>query len=368
MSYELHRRDFGRILLLIAGCHFDPTVYAVIEGRKNGRIFTNSPDNPTAAFIWNNTEWAYLVGDVDNHFYEWLFQRIRIDFLPRLTDIGYLSIFTYSPSGRSRLLEICREQHPHSPAVNTFTFDAARFAQLQTRREPLPNAYEAALITPDILSLEENQHLQDDLAFYWDSINAFRQWGLGTCILHQGRIVSCCNSDAFGRDGHRINIWTARDHRRRGLAQHAGAAFVSHCLRQQQTPVYLCDEGNVASHRLAESLGFVYTGDLYTVDVPVRPFAFYKMLGSHFRDTLKQYNRAAHYFETALQIRSGDAALYYETAVSYALAQDEAKAYHYLHTAVIHGWHDWTAFEQEAAFRPYLHQPHWPALKQVSGR
>ncbi|KAA3657065.1 MAG: GNAT family N-acetyltransferase [Chloroflexi bacterium] len=59
-------------------------------------------------------------------------------------------------------------------------------------------------ITPAILSHPKNQHLQDDFAFYWDNINAFWQWGLGTCVLHDDAMVSCFSSDAFGIGWQRV--------------------------------------------------------------------------------------------------------------------------------------------------------------------
>jgi RimJ/RimL family protein N-acetyltransferase len=55
------------------------------------------------------------------------------------------------------------------------------------------------------------------------------------------------------------------EHRRKGFATIACAAFIKHHLRQGLLPMWQCDFDNFASQSLAEKLGFHYLGNVYFV-------------------------------------------------------------------------------------------------------
>jgi RimJ/RimL family protein N-acetyltransferase len=365
MCYELEKTAFHKARPIVASCHLDPTIYAVIEGVKDGRIFADHPDNPQCVYIWTNTEWAYLVGEARSEaFYQSLHTLIIEELFPALDRDGrdFISNITYSSANRERLLILFARQRPLSPGVNIFTFNKTRFEAEKPGQAPLPVGFSLRQADRALMESLADQHMVEDFAFYWDSIEKYWTHGLGYCIMKDGQVVSLCNSDAYGNRAHRINIWTHGDYRGRDLARLVGAAFIKHCLAAGITPVYLCDEANVASRRLAERLGFDYVGNLYPVDVPLRPFPFYLGLGNHFCQTLQQYEQAAEFYETAFTIQEGSKENYYDTAVAYALAGNQEKAFQWLHQAIDLGWDDIEQLQNSEAFTPYKTTKAWQTI------
>lgn len=86
------------------------------------------------------------------------------------------------------------------------------------------------------------------------SVEDFLQRGIGYCILYQGRVVSTVTSTAASTAAIDIDIETAPDFRRRGLATVVGAKVVLYCLENGLEPQWMAE--NRLSEQLARKLGY----------------------------------------------------------------------------------------------------------------
>ena len=60
MLPELDKHQFETVMPIFDRHFPDPMLYAVLEGRRSGRVFANNALRPTHAFVWTESESAYL--------------------------------------------------------------------------------------------------------------------------------------------------------------------------------------------------------------------------------------------------------------------------------------------------------------------
>ena len=89
--------------------------------------------------------------------------------------------------------------------------------------------------------------------------------GFGFCVLHNGIPASWAFSAAVSDDEVDIGVETAPDYRHMGLASIAANQMIRCCFEEHKRPVWSCDEGNSASRKLAEKLGFVLVSEFTTI-------------------------------------------------------------------------------------------------------
>jgi len=96
----------------------------------------------------------------------------------------------------------------------------------------------------------------------WGGPAGFVEHAFGVAVLHGEDLVADCAACAIG--GPRgdadaeVEIATAPDHRRRGLAMAAAVVFFEQCRERDLKPAWTCDSRNEASRLLAKELGFTY--------------------------------------------------------------------------------------------------------------
>jgi hypothetical protein len=147
-------------------------------------------------------------------------------------------------------------------------------------------------------------------------------------------VVSICYTIGYGGGAYQIDIWTHPEHRRKGLARCAAIAFLNESLKRGRTIYWINDVPNVASRRLAESFGYIYTGDLPTVDIPLRPYHFHRNLAQHFANYLGMDREAGELYDLAFSIQAGDSEAYLMAATAWQQAGDSQKAEKYKRLAV----------------------------------
>ncbi len=343
MQYGLTIREFTKIRPLLDKCLPDPMLYTVIEGNQPGRVFVDDREEPGCAYIWPRTEYSYIVGGSSSlDFYQSIHDLIEMEILPVMerNGMGFISIIPFTEAHREIFLELFNDRHPLSLGVNTFSFDEERFQNSHLTDYSLQDSFTLGMVDRGVLDLPVNEHIKEDIRYCWGSIGRFLELGMGTCILEGGKVASCCYALAYGAGSYHVNIWTAREYRRRGFAKIVCAAFIDRCLTEGKALYWLCDRDNLASRCLAESLGYEYQGDLYPVDVPCNPFEFYLGLGEHFLYTLQCYDQASQLYETAFTLGDADKDAFYRAAIALARAGYREKALVRLEEAIKKGWDD----------------------------
>lgn len=99
----------------------------------------------------------------------------------------------------------------------------------------------------------------------FDNMDDFLTNGFGYCIFAEGELVSAATTYGWYSGGYELQIATAPNYRRRGLAAAAGAAFILECLDRGKIPHW--DAANQTSVRLAQRLGFEYGGEYQAIDI-----------------------------------------------------------------------------------------------------
>ena len=269
MLHELEKSEFRRVLPLFQGYLQDPMMHAVIEGRSSGRVFADDTADPGAAFVWTGTECAYVAGGEDNsRFKQALQQLVLAEIIPAAQSGGrdFLSIFSFPESYAAKLENLFSARVPLRTPLSTFSFDEERFyARHREPRERLAGAIRLQRIGAKELSDPQNAYLAGEMAAYWGTIESFLDEGSGYCLLEGDNLVSWCYVQAYGQGTQTLDIWTAPNHRRRGLGTLVGAAVIDSSLAQGYSPFWISDKANVGSRRLAERLGFRYTGDILSL-------------------------------------------------------------------------------------------------------
>ncbi len=101
--------------------------------------------------------------------------------------------------------------------------------------------------------------------FSWDSAKSFLEKGKGYCIVKGNTAAAWAFSAAVSTKEIDIGIETNSEYRRLGLAEIAAKKMIEYCFEQNKRPVWACHQGNEASRKLAEKLGFVQTAECFTV-------------------------------------------------------------------------------------------------------
>jgi RimJ/RimL family protein N-acetyltransferase len=368
MLHELEPSQFALTLPLFDPYLQDPLLHTVLEGRRKGRVFVDDPGNPRTCFVWTNSECAYLLGkEGKERLNSALHQLLVEEIIPATKAAGrdYLSLFPFPNSIAPDLERALRDLLPLQTPVSTYSFNPESFSTRRAKSDALPSGFRLKTIDAEILQDPGNANLAEEIAFYWGSIDDFPQ-GLGHCVLHGDNVVSWCYVQAVGAESQTIDVWTAPEHRRKGLGTAVASAFIARCLSVGHKPFWLNDEANVDSRRLAERLGFEYQGDIRLVDIPFHPFDFYRGLAMHFFLPNQAYHEAAEALERAFTVREGEAEDYYNAAVAWASAGSVDMAWDNLLKAVDHGWQDVESAENEKALAPLRGTDEWKEAMIVS--
>jgi len=305
-------------------------LYSVIEGNQTGRVFVDHAPTPSVAFVWGNMEYAYLVSN-STQIVSGIAEIVDEIILPTLdkNGMGFLTIFPFGVKPTD-VQAWFPQRKPVSFGVNSYEFEPKKFEVLRTQIKPLPPDLELVKLDSRTLAQEVCQGIREDILFCWESLDQFSKLGLGYGMQSQQHgIVCACYAIGYGAKAYHISIWTHPEYRRKGLARQTAIAFLTESLQEGKIIYWINDVPNLASRRLAESLGFVYTGDLATVDIPVRPYQFHLGLAEHFNSYLGLSRQAGELYDMAFSIKAGTPEVYRKAALVWRDAGDFEKEEYY---------------------------------------
>jgi len=128
--------------------------------------------------------------------------------------------------------------------------------------DKLPEGYELKDIDGSIYDMCPSDPVTRDFVSSFESKEKYLDIGRGVVVIKSGRIVAGASSFARYNEGIEIEVDTATEERRKGLATVASAALILRCLEEGLYPSW--DAQNKNSLHLAEKLGYEFDHE-YTV-------------------------------------------------------------------------------------------------------
>ena len=137
--------------------------------------------------------------------------------------------------------------------------------KLQKMVNQLPDGYELRRIDGELYDMCLQDPVTADFVSAFGNEESYLGLGRGMVILKDGKIVSGASSYTRYGEGIEIEVDTAPDERRKGLATIACAALILQCLDEGLYPSW--DAQNLNSVHLAETLGYEFDHEYAAYEV-----------------------------------------------------------------------------------------------------
>jgi len=261
---EAMRSPAAQALFEAAGVDFDrPFWEAAFDGRMPSRLFVDDPDQPRSALLTRTYDF-FLAGDVsvvllqllrdappEAQLCEWFY-----GFVP-LTAAWREAL----PDALPGLVEIERR---------AFRLPVDGFRQARDWNAHVPDGVRIVPLDAE-LARRADDEIPEVIGIIWDGCERFAVSGWGYAALDDaGRLLSAAY--ACGLTGRDVNlgVGTAQPARRRGLGKLVCQACIARAEGDSLTVTWDCDRTNIASGKLAESLGFVEENGFIEFGFPER--------------------------------------------------------------------------------------------------
>ena len=246
MLYEL--TDTSKAAHLFEGWK-ETLIYSCLQ-KVMGKIFVTDLDSPKSAMAFVGC-FAFYAGEPDKE------------------------LVLNKPDGfvimrpQNRAWEACIEEcFPAAKKVTRYAIKKdTRFDQklLKSMVAELPDGYELKEIDERIYDMCAAAPMTRDFVSSFESKEEYLDKGRGMVILKSGRIVAGASSYTRYKEGIEIEVDTAEEERRKGLATVACAALILRCLEEGLYPSW--DAQNRISVHLAEKLGYEFDHEYTAYEV-----------------------------------------------------------------------------------------------------
>lgn len=244
MLYKLNSQQYSN-LFDYAKKHDCGSVYplSVAEGIQEGDIFINSVQDYEKVLFWTHSGFAYLSGNIDEHFlediYEFMLDRTK-------TNTKRFLLMT-----RNKYIQDYFEQKDEVIAERRYLFEYS--ADKNFTESPLPAGYELKEIDNQLLMKISGKIVP---TLFWKDVNDFLEKGKGYCITCENDIASWAFSATVSTKEIDIGIETDAKYKQQGLGIIVAKKMMQYIIEQAKEPVWACHYKNVASKKMAEKLGF----------------------------------------------------------------------------------------------------------------
>ena len=251
MIYEI--TDMKKVEELFAGWE-ETLIYSCLQ-KVMGKIYVTDTEGPVSGMAYVGC-FGFLAGVPDQ------------ELLMGKPD-GF-SILVPQNEDWSAMIEEC---FPGSKRVTRYAikkdtvFDKAYLNSLITgfRNDPEFTAYELKAIDGEIYELCLPDPVTRDFVSSFEDKERYLELGRGIVIMKEGRIVAGASSFTRYKEGIEIEVDTAPEERRKGLATICAAALILKCLEEGLYPSW--DAANLDSIHLSEKLGYVFDHEYAAYEV-----------------------------------------------------------------------------------------------------
>lgn len=252
MIVELDASEFHRVLPLYRStkkCF--PLISAVIQGKQQGQVFADQPENPSSALVVNKFGFICYIGLEQNQ----AFDESLVELLAAGKGLkaNYL-LWYWPPTSWQTYLEQLTSCNVRRRERIRFQFDVERASHLGERPH-YPTEFELRQVDIELLPKAEKFGLALSSRF-WSSATDFIKNGLGVCLLRNNEMISLCYSACVVDNLAEVDIVTDTAFRGQGLGLVVGQQFNRLCRQKGIMPTWDCFEHNIVSVKLAKTLGF----------------------------------------------------------------------------------------------------------------
>ena len=243
--------------------HLSFTIDAVIAGNSPGRIWVDTPDDPSVAFLWDGYHCYYFVGTTNNKKFNTALKKLLFkEIIPKAieNDHEIFKIEYYPNEWELILEEMLREKLPVKNARKFFTLNELMIPKW---KDILPPDFSVQKIGKNLLEsdIKNVQSIIDEINQCWNSVDDFLEKGFGFCSVYtlknrEEEIQGWCTGEYLSEEKCGVGIKTFHGYRKRGFATAMASAFVEHCLLVNIQPYWDAATNNGASIRVAEKVGF----------------------------------------------------------------------------------------------------------------
>lgn len=267
---ELAHYDFPQLLPRLESVPFN-TLFArsVIERSVEGQVWADRRHAPAVAHIIHPYGMSLLLAldDIDDpsDFAGHVAERCRVgrelwmQVHPQRLAFPLDRLFDVDPTPDAAASDAPRISRW---TRTNFRFDTSRHVVARETAPRLPAGIELCAMGAAEFAMPD---LSVSPARFWNDAGQFLANGGGWCTRQDGEVTAIAFT-SFRRDAQlEIGVETRLRYRGRGHARHAACALIDACLASGLEPVWSCRRENVASFRLAVSLGFdpVFDGAYY---------------------------------------------------------------------------------------------------------
>lgn len=241
---------------------------SVVEGNVSGKVYVDDVDNPKTFYVAHPYGMSLLFGEHTNDHFNREFLQYALNTARQRDKFEWMQAF---PSAWDEMLRLLfgkklvplaenTSQVPGTVELNTrvnFRFDRKRFAG--GRKPVMDSAIRIKRTDKEAFTDMPGSVVP---AFFWDSATHFLEKGVGYSLYYNGELASTAYASFIHDDKLELGIETVERFRGKGLAYHACAALIDHCLETGFEPVWACRLANTGSYVLAQKLGFVPVAEI----------------------------------------------------------------------------------------------------------
>jgi GNAT superfamily N-acetyltransferase len=360
---QLKESEYHRTAALLAPLETNLSLLSLLDGKTNGRIFTDHPDFPSAVLVELGHH-LFLAGVPGS-----------TGFIQNAHESLHQIILPQAQAAGNDLFMLHMAQETWDGPAQTIL--EGLYPILRTRqyfeccsldrdwREILPSGFELRPVDADLVVQDYLKHmdtLHEELCSERSSVADFLDKSFGFAALHGEDLAAWCLSEYNMPGRCEVGVATMEEYQKRGLGTVVSLALVEHALSQGiQRIGWHCWKWNTASSALAARAGFAHICDYPVYMCILNQGVQFALHGFDLRSA-GVYPEALEWYQKSLATGSAPAWAYYETARCLARLDQPEAAIEALRQAAEHGFDHWAAARGEPDLKTLRKHPAWDTI------
>ena len=251
-AYPLVRR-------LFEGLRHNLFIHSIVDGHTPAWVYVDDLEAPRVAWLWDLQGEMAVAGDASRPAaIRDLGALIAGTVVPhaRARGVPGLTLFCDVPAWKAHLDILLPGLEPESAARRRYAFAWPKLDW----RAALPAASALHRLDEVWLDRRDVRHMDQVAGWvdsFWETHADFARDSFGFCLLRGDAVVSWCLGVFVSGRQVELGVATVPEVRGQGCATAVAARCVAFCAAHDRTPHWHCWEDNVASWRIAETIGFV---------------------------------------------------------------------------------------------------------------